>query len=110
MLVPIDRAGVKLKIVFRPVGGVPFPLIDLRAKEPSPYSQLRENRKSAHISCIRAELSWATRLHSLSCTTVTGLWRLMVQGAFIPSSSLSRTSEGTPRMVEVMGATVTVAR
>ena len=31
-------------------------------------------------------------------------------GDFMPSSSWSATSEGTPRMVEVIGATVTVDR
>jgi hypothetical protein len=36
------------------------------------------------------------------------LCRFTAQGAFIPSSSLSMTSEGTPRIVDVIGATVTV--
>jgi hypothetical protein len=39
---------------------------------------------------------------------VTALCRLTAQGDFMPSSSFSTTSDGTPRMVEVTGATVTV--
>src|SRR5438874_12475771 len=36
------------------------------------------------------------------------LCRLTAQGAFMPSSSFKTTSDGTPRIVEVIGATVTV--
>jgi hypothetical protein len=39
---------------------------------------------------------------------VTALCRFTAQGDFIPSSSVKTTSEGTPRIVEVTGATVTV--
>jgi hypothetical protein len=34
----------------------------------------------------------------------------MAHGFFIPSFSVRRTSDGTPRMVEVMGATVTAGK
>jgi hypothetical protein len=42
--------------------------------------------------------------------TVTTLWRLTTQGAFNPSSTSRRTSEATPRIEDVMGATVTLER
>ena len=45
-----------------------------------------------------------------SCATVTALCRLMAQSPFIPSSISRITSEGTPRIVEEIGATVTVDR
>jgi hypothetical protein len=41
---------------------------------------------------------------------VTALCRFTAHGDFMPSSSFSATLEGTPRMVEVIGATVTVDR
>jgi len=37
------------------------------------------------------------------------LCKLTAQGALMPSSSLNTTSDGTPRIVDVIGATVTVA-
>ena len=44
----------------------------------------------------------------MASETVATLCRLITQGAFIPYLLLvRRTSEGTPRIVEVMGATVT---
>jgi hypothetical protein len=39
---------------------------------------------------------------------VTALCRFTAQGAFMPSSSFKTTSDGTPRIADVMGATVTV--
>ena len=59
---------------------------------------------------MRAEFSRATRLPNLACETVTALWRLTTQTVFSPSSSLSKTSEGTPRIADVIGAMVTVLR
>ena len=41
---------------------------------------------------------------------VTALCKFTAQGAFMPSSLLKTTSDGTPRIVDVMGATVTVDR
>jgi hypothetical protein len=41
---------------------------------------------------------------------VTALCKFTAQPAFMPSSSFKATSEGTPRIVEVIGATVTVDR
>jgi hypothetical protein len=38
------------------------------------------------------------------------LWRFTAHGAFIPSSPSRRTSDGTPRTVEVIGAIVTAER
>jgi len=38
---------------------------------------------------------------------VTALCRFTAHGVFMPSSSLSVTSDGTPRIVDVIGATVT---
>src|SRR6266849_5039128 len=42
------------------------------------------------------------------CDTVTALCRFTAHVDFMPSSSFRTTSDGTPRMVEVTGATVTV--
>jgi hypothetical protein len=36
------------------------------------------------------------------------LWRFTAHAVFMPSSAPKTTSEGTPRIVEVMGATLTV--
>src|SRR5258707_14906768 len=44
------------------------------------------------------------------CDTVTALCRFTAHGDFMPSSSFRTTSDGTPRIVEVTGATVTVDR
>src|SRR5271169_3809161 len=71
-------------------------------------SHPKENRRAAHTSFIRAELSWATRFPRRCCDTVTALCRFTAHGDSMPSSSFRTTSEGTPRMVEVTGATVTV--
>jgi len=74
----------------------------------SPASQPRENRSAAHTSFIRAGLNWATRFPRRCCETVTALCRFTAHADFIPSSSFNTTSDGTPRIVEVTGATVTV--
>src|SRR5271163_113104 len=71
-------------------------------------SHPKENRRAAHTSFIRPKLSWATRFPRRCCDTVTALCRFTAHGAFIPSSSFSTTSDGTPRIVDVTGATVTV--
>src|SRR5260370_34676148 len=71
-------------------------------------SQPREKRRAAHTSFIRGELSWATRFPRRCCDTVTALCRFTAHVDFIPSSSFRTTSDGTPRIVEVTGATVTV--
>lgn len=80
-----------------------------RGNAPSHWfaSQPREKRRAAHTSFIRAGLSWATRFPKRCCDTVTALWRFTAQVDFMPSSSFRTTSDGTPRMVEVTGATVT---
>jgi len=62
---------------------------------------------AVQISLIRAGLSAATRRPRWAFDTVTTLCRLTAHAPFIPSASVKRTSDGTPRMVEVMGATVT---
>ena len=69
-----------------------------------------ENRKAAQTSCIRAALKLATRRPNRSCETVTALCRLTAHRPFIPSPTPRITSEGTSRMVEEIGATVTVER
>ena len=68
------------------------------------------NRNAAQTSFIRAPLNCATRFPKRACETVTVLCRFTAHGDFIPSSTAKATSEGTPRMVVVIGATVTVAR
>src|SRR5208337_1351964 len=81
-----------------------------RRNVPSNYceSHPKEKRRAAHTSFMRAELSWATRFPRRCCDTVTALCRFTAHGDFMPSSSLRTTSDGTPRIVEVTGATVTV--
>jgi hypothetical protein len=59
---------------------------------------------------MRAPLKVLTRRPKRSCATVTALCRLTAQGPFMPSSASRITSEGTPRIVEVIGATVTVLK
>ncbi len=59
---------------------------------------------------MRVMLKLLTRRPNLACDNVTALWRLTAQRPFMPSSTSRITSEGTPRMVDVTGATVTVAR
>ena len=71
------------------------------------YAQPRAKPSAAQISLKRSELSIATRRPRWALETVTTLWRLMAHVSFIPSFSVRRTSDGTPRIVEVMGATVT---
>ena len=73
-----------------------------------PESHPKQNRKAAHTSFIRAGLSWATRFPNRCWDTVTAWCRFTAQGVFMPSSWFNTISEGTPRMVEVTGATVTV--
>jgi hypothetical protein len=60
------------------------------------------------MSAMRAELSWTTRLPNRCCEIVTALCKFTAHGDFMPSSSFKTTSDGTPRTVDVMGATVTV--
>jgi hypothetical protein len=71
-------------------------------------SQPSEKRKAAQISAIRDTPSRATRFPKRCWEIVTALWRFTAQSAFIPSSGVSITSDGTPRIVDVIGATVTV--
>lgn len=71
-------------------------------------SQPNEKRNAPQISFIRAALSWATRRPRRSREIVTVLWRFTAHGAFMPSSSFRITSDGTPRIADVIGATVTV--
>ena len=70
-------------------------------------SQPIEKRRAAQISLIRPELRWAWRFPSRPWETVTALCRFTAHGAFMPSSGVKTTSDGTPRMVKVIGATVT---
>ena len=55
-------------------------------------------------------LRLAMRRPKRSCEIVTALCRLTAQRPFIPSSTSRITSEGTPRIVDEIGATVTVDR
>ncbi len=59
------------------------------------------------IPSRRAGVSDPTRLSSLSAVTVAMRWRFTAHAFFMPSCSSKTTSDGTPRMVEGMGATVT---
>ena len=68
------------------------------------------NRNAAQTSFMRAVLNCATRFPNRSCDTVTILCRLTAHADFIPSSTLNMISDGTPRIVVVIGATVTVDR
>jgi hypothetical protein len=87
----------------KPCSPFPFPLETYGCT-----SQPKEKRRAAQISFIRGGLNCATRFPKRFWETVTALCRLTAQGALMPSSSFRSTSEGTPRMVEVIGATVTV--
>src|ERR1022692_2844455 len=80
--------------------------IDASPSQPQPS----EKRKAAQTSCIRPALKLATRRPSRACSTVRALCRFTAQRPFIPSSMSRITSEGTPRTVDEIGATVTVAR
>ena len=71
-------------------------------------SQPTEKRSAAQISRIRRELNWASHLPSRCCDTVTALCRFTAHGAVMPTSSLRTTSDATPRIVEMIGATITV--
>jgi hypothetical protein len=75
-----------------------------------PASQPSENLSAAQISVILEDFSCAIRLPNRSCEMVIALCRFTAQSDFIPSSSLKTTSDGTPRIVDVTGATVTVAK
>src|SRR5579863_5673582 len=100
------RAGNQL-VIF-PIAVSFFVATNPTAESEARYEvQPRANPKAAQTSCSRSELSAATRRPRCALDTVTTLWRLMAQMPFIPSASVSTTSDGTPRMVDVMGATVT---
>jgi len=73
-------------------------------------SQPKEYRSAAHSSAIRGELSCATRFPRRCFETVVVLCRFTPHGAFIPSDSSRITSDFTPRIVDVIGTTVAVAR
>jgi hypothetical protein len=73
-----------------------------------PGSQPSEKRNAVQISPIRKELNRATRFPKRCWEMVIALCRFTAQGAFMPSSWLSTTSDGTPRIADVIGATVTV--
>jgi len=70
-------------------------------------SHPRAKAIARHTSCIRLSLRCATRRPTCPWATVTRLWRFTAHSCFIPSSVPSGTSDGTPRTVEVIGATVT---
>ena len=70
----------------------------------------QEKRNALHISVIRFGARCATRLPKCGCDTVTALCRFTAQGALMPSSSSNLTSKGTPRTVDVIGATAAVDR
>src|ERR1017187_6002656 len=94
----------------RPVVGprVPYASVDFRLESSQPHPS--EKPRAAQTSCIRSALKPATRRPSRAWATVTALCKLTAQRPFIPSAISRITSEGTPRMVDVIGATVTVAR
>lgn len=69
-----------------------------------------EKRSAMQTSRSRASLNRATRFPKRSWETVTILCRFTAHGFFMPSVSSRTTSDGTPRIVEVIGATVMVDR
>ena len=73
-----------------------------------PGSQPREKCKAAQISFMRSACSRPIRFPNRFRVTVIVLWKFTAQGSFIPSSSANTASDGSPRIVEVIGATVTV--
>jgi hypothetical protein len=77
-------------------------------KQAQPASQPIAKRKAAQISPIRMLLKRATRFPKRRCETVTTLCRFAAHIVLMPSDSSSVTSDGTPRIVDVIGATVTV--
>src|SRR5215471_1717357 len=93
-----------------PQCGIPVQAKLERGFSHHPTSHPTANRKAAHTSFIRPALNCATRFPNRSCDTVMALCRFTAQATFIPSSSCNATSDGTPRIVLVIGATVTVAR
>lgn len=70
----------------------------------SAYVQPSAKPSAAQISLKRSELRIASRRPRRALDTVTTLCRLMAHVPFIPSYSVRRTSDGTPRIVEVIGA------
>jgi len=70
-------------------------------------SQPRAKAMARHTSRSLLSLSCAIRRPRCAWATVTKLWRFTAQGCFIPSSVPSGTSDGTPRTVDAIGATVT---
>ena len=108
---PVSRAAVRAVAIAEPASNIQVKKKDGTAIAPidslSAYAQPRAKPSAPQISLKRSELSIATRRPRWALETVTTLWRLMAHVAFIPSFSVRRTSDGTPRMVEVMGATVT---
>src|SRR5579862_5252456 len=79
-----------------------------REKLHHPYDvHPRANPSAAQISSNRPALSMATRRPNRALETVTRLCKFTAHERFIPSASVKSTSDGTPRMVLVMGATVT---
>ena len=73
-------------------------------------SQPSEKRRAAQTWVIRDESSCATRFPNRCREIVTALCRFTAHTVFMPSSSPSTTSDGTPRTADVIGATVTVDR
>jgi hypothetical protein len=69
-----------------------------------------ENRSAAQTACIRSLFRLQTRLPRRSREIVIALWRFTAHRPFIPSSTSKITSDGTLRIVEEIGATVTVER
>jgi len=86
--------------------GLPAVLVfDLAVPVPqSPHSSAKPSAR--HTSLIRWAPSCATRRPMSFFATVITLCRLTAHACFIPSSGPRTTSEGTSRMVEVIGAIV----
>ena len=59
---------------------------------------------------MRVLVKLASCLPRRLCEMVTALCKFTAQAPFIPSATSNTTSEGTSRIVEVIGATVTVER
>ena len=96
--IPARRAESTLTENARP----PFQAEPEQSRNRSRTATRRRSPASAHRPTgPRASPSVAAR-------RLTTLCRFAAHGVFIPSASSSTTSEGTPRIVEVIGAAVTV--
>ena len=73
-------------------------------------TQPKANPRALQTSLRRSALRVAIQGPKLIFDTVMMLCKFTAHGYFNPSASLNWTSEGTPRILDVIGATVTFAR